>query len=80
MKKGIIALAVMATAGCSSVETMTQSSDTVSYTIDDRRKAMRRANSRAKDHCAKTDKVATLLSTDKVGRKGRVVTYKCVAK
>ena len=80
MKFGIIALAVMAIAGCSSVDTMTQTSDSVSYTIDDRRKEMRRANKRAQDHCAKTGKVATLTSTDKVGRRGRVVTYKCVAK
>lgn len=79
MRKIAIAGLALLAAACSSTKTVTQTTDTVSYSIDDRRKDLSRATEKAQEHCKKQGKVAKLESTEKVGRNGRVVTFKCVS-
>ena len=79
MKTALIASLAVVLAACSSTETVTQTTDTVSYSIDDRRRDLSNATGKAQEHCKKQGNIAKLETTEKVGRNGRVVTFKCVA-
>jgi hypothetical protein len=69
----------MTLAGCGgSAEVINANAEGITLTLDDDRSALEAATEAAQEHCAKYDRVATLDSTQNVGKNDRIANFKCV--